>query len=138
TPRFLTGSLIGLLGIGLMLRHESREAALGAGIGLGIAFAAGGIMAASVANVLQASGTASRRPLLVLLAWAMLWGTLADAIFAWVTAGPPVFPSGLRYWSGVLYLAIVGSVVTFPLYFGLIRDLGPGRAAYNSVVVPVV
>jgi drug/metabolite transporter (DMT)-like permease len=29
-------------------------------------------------------------------------------------------------------------VVTFPLYFGLIRDLGPGRAAYNSVVVPIV
>lgn len=138
TPRFLVGSLIGLVGIGLMLRHESEQATLGAQVGLGIAFAAGGIMAASVANVLQASRTASRRPLLVLLAWAMLWGTLADAIFAWATAGPPVFPSGMRYWSGVLYLAIIGSVVTFPLYFGLIRDLGPGRAAYNGVVVPVV
>jgi drug/metabolite transporter (DMT)-like permease len=76
--------------------------------------------------------------MMVLLAWAMLWGTLADAAFAWATSGPPVFPSELRYWGGVLYLAIIGSVVTFPLYYGLIRDLGPGRAAYNSVVVPVV
>jgi len=138
TPRFLAGSLIGLVGIGLMLRHESQQATLGAQVGLGILLAAGGILAASAANVMQASPTAKRRPLMVLLAWAMLWGTLADAIFAWATAGPPVFPSGMRYWSGVLYLAIVGSVITFPLYYGLIRDIGPGRAAYNSIVVPVV
>jgi drug/metabolite transporter (DMT)-like permease len=138
TTRFLMGSLIGLLGIGLMLRHESEQAVLGAQVGFGIALAAGGILSASAANVLQASHTARRRPMMVLLAWAMLWGTLADAAFAWATSGPPVFPSELRYWSGVLYLAIVGSVVTFPLYYGLIRDLGPGRAAYNSVVVPVV
>jgi drug/metabolite transporter (DMT)-like permease len=38
----------------------------------------------------------------------------------------------------VAYLAIIGSVVTFPLYFALIRDIGPGRAAYNGVLVPVV
>jgi len=38
----------------------------------------------------------------------------------------------------VLYLGIMGSVVTFPLYFTLIRELGPGRAAYNGVVVPIV
>jgi drug/metabolite transporter (DMT)-like permease len=138
TPRFLAGSLIGLLGIGLMLRHESEQAVLGAQVGFGIALAAGGILSASAANVLQASHTARRRPMMVLLAWAMLWGTLADAVLAWATSGPPVFPSELRYWGGVLYLAVIGSVVTFPLYYGLIRDLGPGRAAYNSVVVPVV
>ena len=31
-----------------------------------------------------------------------------------------------------------GTVVTFPLYFALIRDWGPGKADYNSVAVPVV
>jgi drug/metabolite transporter (DMT)-like permease len=29
-------------------------------------------------------------------------------------------------------------VVTFPIYFMLVRELGPGRAAYNGVAVPVV
>ena len=138
TPRFMVGSFVGLLGIGLLLRHESSAAVLGSQIGLGIAFALGGIMAASTANVLQASNTARRRPLMVLLAWSMLWGTLFDFAFAWAVAGPPVFPASIRYWGGVAYLAIIGSVVTFPLYFGLIRDIGPGRAAYNSVMVPVV
>ena len=55
-----------------------------------------------------------------------------------VTAGPPQLPLDARYLGGVAYLAIVGSVVTFPLYFQLVRELGAGRAAYNGVVVPIV
>jgi drug/metabolite transporter (DMT)-like permease len=33
---------------------------------------------------------------------------------------------------------MVGSVVTFPLYFRLIREIGPGKAAYTGVVIPIV
>jgi drug/metabolite transporter (DMT)-like permease len=138
TPRFLAGSLIGLAGIALLLLHESRVASLDGRVGLGVTLTVLGILAASTANVLQASKTARKRPLLLLLAWAMLWGTLASALFASLFAGPPVFPADLRYWAGVSYLAIVGSVIAFPLYFRLIRELGPGRAAYNGVLVPVV
>ena len=49
-----------------------------------------------------------------------------------------VFDPRPQYLLGIGYLAIMGSVVTFPLYFALIRDWGPGKAAYNSVAVPVV
>jgi drug/metabolite transporter (DMT)-like permease len=138
TPRFLVGSLIGLAGIALLLVHEANEAPPTGMVGLGTVLVVLAILSASVANVMQASEAARRVPLLALLAWAMLWGTLFDAALAWSLAGPPVFPDSLRYWSGVGYLAIIGTVVTFPLYFRLIRDLGPGRAAYNGVLVPVV
>ena len=138
TRRFLLGTLVGILGIGLLLVHEAQEAPPTGQVGLGIMFTLAGLLSASVANVLQASETARRRPLFLLLAWAMLWGTLFDAALAWSVAGPPVFPDSPRYWAGVAYLGIIGSVVTFPLYFALIRELGPGRAAYNGAVVPVV
>lgn len=138
TGRFLAGSLIGLGGIALLLVHESAEAPPTGMVGLGTALTAIGILSASTANVLQATEGARRQPLLALLAWSMLWGALADIVLAWVLVGPPVFPASARYWGGVAYLAIIGSVVTFPLYFRLIRDLGPGRAAYNGVLVPVV
>ena len=138
TGRFVVGTLIALAGIVLLLIHESLQAPLGGQVELGIILTACGILAASAANVMQASNTASKRPLTLLLAWAMLWGTLFDITFAFAVAGPPVFPAEPRYWAGVAYLALLGSVVTFPLYFGLIRDLGPGRAAYNGVLVPVV
>ncbi len=138
TPRFVLGTLVALGGIVLLLVHEANEAPPSGQVALGIALTVTGILSASTANVLQATPTARKRPLLVLLAWAMLWGTLADAALAWAVAGPPAFPDSLRYWGGVAYLAVIGSVVTFPLYFRLIRDLGPGRAAYNGVLVPVV
>jgi drug/metabolite transporter (DMT)-like permease len=138
TARFLVGSLIGLAGIALLLVHEAREAPPTGMVGYGVLLTAVGLLAASAANVLQAVPAARKDSLVVLLAWAMLWGTGFDAAYAWFTAGPPVFPESPRYWGGVAYLAILGSVVTFPLYFRLIRDLGPGRAAYNGVLVPVV
>jgi drug/metabolite transporter (DMT)-like permease len=138
TPRFLLGSAIGLAGIALLLVNEARTAPLDGQVALGVLFATLGIFMASSANVLQASETARKRPLLLLLAWAMLWGTLADAAFAWAVAGPPVFPHAFSYWWRVGYLGVIGSVITFPLYFHLIREIGPGRAAYNGVVVPVV
>jgi drug/metabolite transporter (DMT)-like permease len=138
TGRFLLGTAIALGGIALLLAHESMAMPAGASIGLGLAFVVGGIMSASVANVMQAAPAAQQTPMLVMLAWAMGWGMLGDAAFAWAVSGPPVLPQDLRYWAGIAYLAIIGSVVTFPLYFKLIRDLGPGRAAYNGVLVPVV
>ena len=138
TVRFVIGTLIALCGIAMLLAHEFLAAPDGGQVGLGIALTACGILSASAANVMQASNTAQKRPLVLLLAWAMLWGTLFDGTFAWAVAGAPVLPSDPRYWGGVLYLALLGSVVTFPLYFGLIRDIGPGRAAYSGVMVPVV
>ncbi len=38
----------------------------------------------------------------------------------------------------MLYLGLIGSVVTFPLYFRLLQRLGAGRGAYNGVMVPVI
>lgn len=138
TGRFLLGTAIALGEIALLLAHESMAMPQEASIGLGLAFVVGGIMSASIANVMQATKVAQRTPMLVMLAWAMGWGMLGDGVFAYAVSGPPVFPHDLRYWGGVAYLAIIGSVVTFPLYFKLIRELGPGRAAYNGVMVPVV
>lgn len=135
---FALGTAIALAGIVLLLAHEFFAAPARARIGLGVLLTVLGILSASVANVMQASPTAQKHPLVLLLAWAMAWGTLFDVTFALAVAGPPPLPADWRYWGGVLYLAIFGSVVTFPLYFGLIRDIGAGRAAYSGVLVPVV
>ena len=138
TAGFLLGTAIAIAGIALLLVHEARLAPLGGKVGLGIVLCACAICVASFANVLQAAPAARSQPMLALLGWAMLWGAAADFGFAWIVSGPPVLPLDPRYLAGVAYLALVGSVVTFPLYFQLIRELGAGRAAYNGVVVPII
>lgn len=136
--RFVLGSAIALGGIALLVVHEYRAAPQGDAALLGFALTGCAILCASLANVIQAGPLAQRQPLLTLLAWAMVFGTLYDASYAWVTVGPPVLDTSPRFLAGVAYLGIVGSVLTFPIYFALIRDWGPGKAAYNGVAVPVV
>lgn len=139
TAMFLAGSLVAIAGIGLMLLHEYRAAALAAdGILLGAALCGAGLLSVSIANVMQGAQIARRLPMLAVLAWAMLIGAALDAAFAWVTVGPPVVETRGGYLLGIAWLALAGSVVTFPLYFQLIQRIGPGRAAYASVLTPVV
>lgn len=138
TRRFVAGSAVALAGIALLLVHEYRAAPPEGRVALGVAMTLCGLLGASIANVIQATPYARRYPLLAVLAWSMLAGTLVNAALSWAIYGPPVIEMRWSYLAGVAYLAICGSVVTFPLYFRLIRELGPGRAAYNSVLVPLI
>lgn len=138
TPRFFLGSLIAIAGIALLLVHEAQVARLGGNVLLGVALAVGGIMSASISNVAQAGAVGRAQPMATMLAFSMLYGTLIDFAVAWALAGPPVMPSSTAFWSGTAWLALAGSVVTFPLYYGIVRAIGPGRAAYNGVLVIVI
>ncbi len=138
TRRFALGSAVAIVGVLLLLVHEARLARLGGNVPLGVALTVGGILSASIANVIQANETGRALPLPSLLAWSMLYGTGLDAAMAWALAGAPVVPASSGFWLGTAWLALAGSVVTFPLYYGIVRQIGAGRAAYNSVVVVVI
>lgn len=138
TRRFYLGGVIALAGVGLLLMHEARLSPLGGNVPLGIALAIGGILSASIANVMQAGRIGQSVPLASLLAWAMLYGTLCNGAIAYLQTGWPVLPTRAPFWAGLAWLAIAGSVVTFPLYYTLIRKIGAGRAAYQNILVIVV
>ena len=138
TRAFLLGSLIALSGIVLLMISEYRAAPPGSDVPLGAAMTALALLFASTGNVLQAAQVARRVPAVMLLAWAFAFGALADFIVASVLSGPPVFDWAPAYVGSVAYLALIGSVLTFPLYNLLLREMGPGRAAYSGVLVPVV
>ncbi len=136
--RFLAGSAVAIGGLAMLFLHEIRASAHGATSVLsGIGFTLAGVLFASSANILQATDRARALPMTTMLAWAMLWGALADFIWAWATVGPPQIETRPSYLLGIAYLGLIGSVLTFPLYFGVIRVIGPARAAYSSVLIPL-
>lgn len=139
TARFAWSSLVAVAGIVLLFVHELQEHAadarqVAAGIGLTLA----GMVGASAANVMQARPEVRRFPLLALLAWSMAAGAVIDGLFAFVTCGPPVIDSRPVYWAGLLYLSLAASVLTFSLYYPVVRKIGPAKAAYSSVIVPII
>ena len=129
TRRFIGGSAVALTGIGLLFLHEYRIAAAGSsgGVVIGIVLVGCALLSASVSNVLLATDLARRQAIIPFIAWSMLFGTIANALFAWAINGAPQFDPRPAYLAGIAYLAIIGSVITFPLYTGLIRAWGRAR-----------
>ena len=139
TRSFFWAALVATAGIGLLFLHEVRAAPLrGSDIAIGLGLTIVALLGASAANVYQAGREARRHPLFALLAWAMAIGAVVNVAFAFAVAGPPVFDPRPGYWLGVVYLALAASVLCFSLYIPVVRKIGPGKAAYSSVIVPVI
>jgi drug/metabolite transporter (DMT)-like permease len=139
TARFAWSSLVAVAGIVMLFAHELHEHAAGARqIAAGIALTFVGMLGASAANVMQARPEVRRFPLLALLAWSMAAGAVIDAALAWLLCGPPVLDARPVYWAGLLYLSLAASVLTFSLYYPVVRKIGPAKAAYSSVIVPII
>jgi drug/metabolite transporter (DMT)-like permease len=139
TGRFALGSAVAAAGVALLFVHEMRSSSASPhDVWLGILFTLLAILAASAANTLQGSERVRRRPIVTMVAWSMVYGVIANAAWAWVTAGPPVLDQRPLYWLGLLYLGILGSSVAFALYYVVIRAVGPGRAAYSSLLIPLI
>ncbi|HEX2793850.1 MAG TPA: DMT family transporter [Croceicoccus sp.] len=135
---FVAGSAVAIVGVGLLLLAEYRHGGGGENVMTGVFLAVLATLSASVANVTQASERAHREPFLPLLSFAMIAGLAINLVVALVIDGPPVWDPRPAYLAGIAYLGIIGSVVTFPLYFTLIRNMGAGRAAYIGVATPIL
>jgi drug/metabolite transporter (DMT)-like permease len=139
SKRFAWSSLVAVAGIVLLFMHEIREhpadsSQVAAGIGLTLV----GMVGAAIANVWQARPEIRRFPLFSMLAWSMAAGALIDGLIAFAMTGPPTFDPRPSYWAGVLYLSLLASVLTFSLYYPVVRRIGPAKAAYSSVIVPII
>jgi drug/metabolite transporter (DMT)-like permease len=136
---FLLGSAVAMGGIALLFAHELKlDGSDNSAVFLGIGLTLLAVLSASVSNVAQAVGPAKALSVPALLAWSMAVGTIVNAAWAWTTAGPPVFDTRPGYVAGVLYLGLAASAFAFLLYYRIIREIGAARAAYSSVLVPVL
>ena len=137
--RFILGSAVAMAGVGLLFVQEVRSspAATGEVVG-GLALVLIAVLSASSANVMQLAGGMKSRPIAPMLGWAMCYGALIDAGWAWATVGPPVIERSWGYWLGLVYLGVIASALAFSLYYRIIRAIGPAKAAYSSVLIPII
>ena len=71
-------------------------------------------------------------------AWAMLYGTLVMGCIALFRGDSFVPEWTVSYLGALVYLALFGSVIAFGAYFTLVGRIGPGKAAYSTLLFPLV
>jgi drug/metabolite transporter (DMT)-like permease len=77
-------------------------------------------------------------PVIQTIAYAMLYGSLVTLMVTQVRGAELLFENSISYISSLLYLAIFGSIFAFVSYLKLLEKVGPGRAGYVGVVMPVL
>lgn len=137
-PTAIAGALLGLVGI-VCLFVQQMAGHLGdhaAWLGLGIAFL--GTLCFSAGNLLSSRMQSMGLHPFATNSWAMLIGagilTVGSALAGFSFAIEP----SVRYLGALVYLAVFGSVIGFTAYLMLVGRMGPERAAYCTVLFPIV
>jgi len=129
---------VGAAGVALLSWSEIVQSRLDSSTVVGIALAFGAVLLSGIGNVFAYRGEAAGAPLAASTAWAMGYGALALALYAAVTGKHWSFEPTARYVLSLCYLALVGSVLAFTLYFGLARRRGYTMASYILALTPLL
>ena len=71
-------------------------------------------------------------------AWGMVYGTLCMLVYILVAGIEFSFDPSLQYTGSLLFLAVFATILGFGCFLTLIGRIGAGRAAYATVMFPVV
>jgi drug/metabolite transporter (DMT)-like permease len=137
-PRILAGAALGVAGIACLFWETLAGAGLGRDTAMGLALALLGTWFFSAGNLVSARNQSHGLAVTSVNAWAMLYGAGIVAIFAVARGIPFTFDPSPAYVGALLYLAIPGSVIGFTTYLTVMHRLGPDKAAYMTVLFPVV
>jgi drug/metabolite transporter (DMT)-like permease len=137
-PRVAVGALFGLAGLSLVFWRDLATFDTGSGnlIGLGLSLVATAF--ASLGNIASARNQRAGIPVVQGNAIGMAYGALCTLIVILLRGVPFAFDPSPLYVGGLLYLAVVATIIGFGCYLTLVGRIGADRAAYTSVVFPVV
>ena len=134
----VVGAAMGIIGIALVSLPEVRAMDITGAGPLGIALAVGAMLAGSLASITAARNQRAGLPVLETTGICMLYGAACSVVvsvalgrvFAWDWT--PLFVGAF------VWVVVPGSAVGFALYIILIGRIGPDRAAYAFLLLPIV
>lgn len=131
-------ALLGIGGLALVFWPEIVAVLRGRGNPLGLELGLLGSLLSAAGALAAAHNERSGIPVLPGMGWAMVYGAISAAIFAAVTGQSFTMDWSAGYLASLGYLTLFGSVIAFAAYLTLQSRVGPYRASYSAVVIPVV
>jgi drug/metabolite transporter (DMT)-like permease len=138
TYQIIVGALIGLFGIVLTFWHELLNLGSTSENLLGIVLSVAATLVASFGNMVFVRLRKEKMPIVQGNAFGMLYGTIILFAYACLTGGKFSFDFSPSYIFSLFYLALFGSVIAFGCYLALVGRIGADRAAYSSILFPIV
>ncbi|WED27651.1 EamA family transporter [Vibrio sp. DW001] len=135
---FLQRALMGFIGVVLLFVSQFLGTEMDWTILLGLLLSFLGTCLFSVGNMVSARAQKKKMPLLPTTAWAMGYGSVYLFVIALIFGLPLGITMTPMYLSALVYLAIIGSVIGFNTYLALVGRIGAAKAAYCTVLFPLV
>lgn len=137
-PRLLLAAVFGLSGIALVFWPEVSRFSFSDRTVFGLALVVTSVVIASLGNMSAIVNTGRNLPLVIVNAHAMAWGAAVSFVVAMLIGRPVSFSPETGYVLSLFYLAIFGSCIAFGAYLTLLRAIGSARAAYTSILYPLI
>lgn len=136
--RVAAGGVLGLGGLVLVFWPEVTGVETGdeALIGLGLSLLA--TYSASLGNMVSVRHKRTGIPVVESNAFGMAYGAAFCAVAALVGGAPFIIEPTATYLGALVYLAVFATIVGFGCYLTLLQRIGADRAAYASVLFPIV
>jgi drug/metabolite transporter (DMT)-like permease len=136
--RLYLAAALGLIGIITLFWSDLLASGWSAGLLFGIALSALGTYGFSLGNMISLRHQRNGLETMTTNAWAMLYGTLVMGFIALIRGDNFTPEWTVSYIGALLYLALFGSVIAFGAYFTLVGRIGAGKAAYSTLLFPLV
>ena len=136
--RVLLGAACGFAGIATVFWPELAAFDLANAKAAGLLLGLGGALSFSLGNMVSARVQTRGLPIVAGNAWSMAYGTALLCLFALISGSAFNFDPRLPYTASLVYLAVVGSLVAFAAYLTLLGRIGAERAAYATVMFPII
>lgn len=136
--RVAAGGLLGFLGIAAMFYPQIAGSELNHGVLLGIVLSIVGTFSFCIGNMISARLQGRGIPVFAASGYGMIYGAIAISLYAATRGAHFTIDLSPTYLAGLLYLGLIGSVMAFACYLTLLGRIGADRAAYSTVMFPVV
>ncbi len=132
------GAALGVIGLLLLFWPEISSATASASLLTGIGLGVLGTLFFSLGNMISIRHSKHGIEPLTSVAYGMNYGALVLLVVILISGIPFSWDSRPQYSLSLIYLAIGGSIIAFNTYLVLLNRIGASKAAYTTVMFPVV
>ena len=137
TRKTYVGAIIGLIGISIVFFEDILNLKPTSNGLKGMFFSLIATIFASLGNIISVKIQDRKIPIIQSNAIAMAYGSIMMFVTSFILNKNFTIPITFSYMASLLYLSIIGSILAFNFYLTLLGRIGPTKAAYVNLVVPI-